>query len=76
MSDYDLTRSEIHAALSYYYDHKDAIDAWIERQKRLFDEIAEDPDIQARRQNMHARHEAMKKTGLVKDDQNETQGHD
>lgn len=28
-----LSLAQIHAALSYYYDHKDAVDAEIERQR-------------------------------------------
>lgn len=60
---YDLTRSEIHAALSYYYDHKDEIDAWIERQKRDWEEIENNPqtiDAKQRLAEMRARYEAIK----------------
>jgi len=79
MSDYDLTRSEIHAALSYYYDHKDAIDAWIERQNRTWNELENNPQVIDSHEHLaqiRARYEEMKKAGLVKTDQDETQGHD
>ena len=34
-----LSLAQIHAALSYYYDHKDEIDAEIEESLRLADEL-------------------------------------
>ncbi len=45
----DLTLAQIHAALAYYYDHKAAIDAAIERETREFDEArAAAPETPAR----------------------------
>lgn len=76
---YELTHAQIHAALSYYYDHKDEIDAWIERQNRGWSELENDPNVIDSRghlAHLRARYEEMKKAGLVKDDQDDTQGHD
>jgi hypothetical protein len=38
--DPDLSLAQIHAALSYYYDHQAEIDAEIERQVRKVDALA------------------------------------
>lgn len=35
MAQYELTRSEVHAIIAYYYDHKAAIDAYFEAEDRL-----------------------------------------
>jgi len=37
-----LTLSQIHSALAYYHDHKDEIEADIERRMKLADEIFEE----------------------------------
>jgi uncharacterized protein (DUF433 family) len=34
-----LSMAQLHAALSYYYDHKDEIDAEIQRMSREFEEM-------------------------------------
>lgn len=40
-SDYNLSLAEVHAALSYYYAHKDDIDSSIRQQRELVDKIKE-----------------------------------
>lgn len=35
MEQYSLTRSEVHAVIAYYYDHKDAIDAHFEMEDQM-----------------------------------------
>lgn len=37
--DYELTQGEIHAALSYYFDHKAEIDAAIESAEKLAEQV-------------------------------------
>jgi uncharacterized protein (DUF433 family) len=34
-----ITLAQVHAALAYYYDHRDAIEAEIAEEKRLFEEL-------------------------------------
>ena len=45
-SDYDLTLAEIHAALTYYYDHREEIEAeledeevFVESQRLIYDSV-------------------------------------
>lgn len=38
--EYPLTLSEIHAALAYYYDHKDELDAQLAADKAMLSEYA------------------------------------
>lgn len=38
---YDLSLSQVYAALAYYYDHKDEIDESIEERRRLAEEMKE-----------------------------------
>lgn len=38
VENYDLTPAQIHAALSYYYDHQEEIDAALEEANRLAEE--------------------------------------
>ena len=37
---FDLSFAQIHAALSYYYDNQQAIDAYIEQQRKWVDSMA------------------------------------
>lgn len=52
-----LTLGEIHAAFSYYYDHKDALDAEIQRDldeaDAFADSAGESPAVQRLRQSGH-----------------------
>ncbi len=36
-----LTREEVHAALTYYFDHQDEIDQEIQEENRLLDEVSQ-----------------------------------
>jgi len=38
MEQYSLTRSEVHAVMAYYYDHKEAIDAYFEAEDQMADD--------------------------------------
>jgi uncharacterized protein (DUF433 family) len=40
-ADYKLTLPQVYAALAYYYDHKEEIDATIQRQRILAQEMKE-----------------------------------
>ncbi len=40
-TDYDISLAEVHAALSYYYAHKDDIDASIRERRELVQELKE-----------------------------------
>jgi uncharacterized protein (DUF433 family) len=56
--EYGLTPAQIHAALSYYYDHKAEIDAWIEFQNQpIPEELLE--ESRKRREELKARYERM-----------------
>lgn len=44
-----LTRSQIHAALAYYYDHQAQIDGEIERRLEQFDHLSEVEESPLRR---------------------------
>jgi uncharacterized protein (DUF433 family) len=56
--EYKLTPAQIHAALSYYYDHKAEIDAWIEYQNQpIPEELLE--ESRRRREELKARYERM-----------------
>src|SRR5689334_16603124 len=48
---YNLSLAEIYAALAYYHDHKDEIEAIINENQRLADSIPADP----REAEVHAR---------------------
>jgi uncharacterized protein (DUF433 family) len=48
--DYDLTLAEIHAALSYYYDHQAEIDSQIADGKALMEQHR--PETDARRHDL------------------------
>jgi uncharacterized protein (DUF433 family) len=50
VADYDLTRAQIHAALSYYYDHQGEFDAEIARLKALVEQHR--PEAEARRRDL------------------------
>jgi uncharacterized protein (DUF433 family) len=39
MEQYNISAAEAHAALAYYYDHKDAIEAYWEEREQLLHEI-------------------------------------
>jgi uncharacterized protein (DUF433 family) len=51
MEQYSLTRSEVHAVIAYYYDHKDAIDAHFEAEDQMADENIPSLDSLKRRLN-------------------------
>jgi uncharacterized protein (DUF433 family) len=41
-----ITRAQVHAALAYYYDHRDEIEAEIAEEDRMFEELkAKQPSI-------------------------------
>ncbi len=52
IENYDLTPAQIHAALSYYYDHQAALDRWIEEGEALTLEtgVSLDDYLQQKRQ--------------------------
>lgn len=53
---YGLTYSQVHAALAYYYDHKQALDDWLDQP--VSEEILE--EARRHRADLLARHERMK----------------
>lgn len=50
-----LTLSQIHAALAYYYDHQEALDAWLDQP--ISEELLE--ESRKRREELKARYERM-----------------
>jgi len=56
----DLTLAQIHAALSYYYDHQEAIDAEIERDNKLAEEMMAQAPPSPTRKELEQRLAAMK----------------
>lgn len=59
-----LSLAQIHAALAYYYDHQEKIDAEIERTNREVDELRAQQPKQLTRQELEAR-TLLKKAPLV-----------
>jgi uncharacterized protein (DUF433 family) len=49
-----LSLAQIHAALSYYYDHKDEIDAEIAEQMRQYEELRAQAENSPQRQKLRA----------------------
>lgn len=51
MEQYNLTRAEVHAVIAYYYDHKEAIDAYFDEEDRM----AEDhiPSLETLKQRLN-----------------------
>ncbi len=39
MEQYNISAAEVHAALAYYYDHKDAIETYWEEGEKLLQEV-------------------------------------
>jgi uncharacterized protein (DUF433 family) len=50
----DLSLAQIHAALSYYYDHQQAIDAYIEHQRKWVEAMAAQAGDSPVRQRLRA----------------------
>lgn len=65
----DLTLAQVHAAMSYYYDHKAAIDADLEEERRYYEEsrakAEKDPRYQAWKQKLQQKREDLQQRGLV-----------
>ena len=65
----ELTLAQVHAALSYYYDHKAEIDAEIEAERReveaLRAEAEKDPKYQAWKQKLLRQREEFERRGTV-----------
>jgi len=50
----DLSLAQIHAALSYYYDHQHAIDAYIEQQRKWVESLVTQAGDSPIRQRLRA----------------------
>src|SRR6266480_2108145 len=57
-SNYELSLAEIHAALSYYYDHQDEIDGIIAEGDRIEAQHKDDDHMAALRKEIEVRAEA------------------
>ena len=64
----ELTLAQIHAALSYYYDHKAALDAELEQERRYYEEMRaeaeKDPEYQAWKQKLLRKREEMERGAI------------
>ena len=64
-----LSLAQIHAALTYYYDHKAALDAEIEEENRYVAEMRaeaeKDPKYQAWKEKLKRAREAMDRNGAA-----------
>lgn len=61
-----ITIADVHAALTYYHDHRDEIDAEIAESERIFEELRSQPSIldQARaRRNLELEGRGINSTG-------------
>jgi hypothetical protein len=57
-----ITRSQVHAALAYYYDHQDEIEGEIAEEERAFAEVkANQPSIidRIRKRQADAQHDSL-----------------
>jgi uncharacterized protein (DUF433 family) len=63
LEDYDhrLTAGQVHAALSYYYDHRTDMDAEIERDRQEYERLREESRKTPEHQRLMAKLEAYRK---------------
>jgi uncharacterized protein (DUF433 family) len=50
----DLSLAQIHSALAYYYDHKDEIDATLQRDEKLADELRDESESSPVREKLRS----------------------